>query len=95
MIIIFILIAAIFLGFILSGVMAPVIIAANRKQIRNMEAILEAYKRLISLDKDTEEDRRETLSRLHALKKKVWIGDKASVARADDILSEFVQISPR
>lgn len=90
MIILIILIVAIFAGIFLSGMLAPVIIVANRKQLKAMREAVAYYEDHLKEDNmDTQFEYSATIKTLYSLKKKIWIGDKKSVAEAEDIISEF------
>ena len=77
-----------------TGMMAPVIIVANRKQLKEMRNRVDAYRVNTMQDLvDPQEEFKATLKTLYSLKKKVWIGDKKSVAEADDIIAEFTDLN--
>ena len=91
MIIIVILVAALFVGLILSGIIAPVLIFNNRKRLAEMKEWIKIYEEIPEQERKVV--RMRYTQKLLEVKGKIFKGDKAAVVDAADLMEQFYQIS--
>jgi uncharacterized membrane protein (DUF106 family) len=91
MIIIVILVVAIFVGLMLSGIIAPVLIFQNRKRLAEMKELIKQYEGIEEGGRSVV--RMRYTQKLLEVKGKIFKGDKAAVVDAADLMEQFYQIS--
>lgn len=88
--IIVILIVGVIIGVLIAFIAAPIIVAKNRRILREMREAVEVYEQgEYSMSADREEARQELKRTLVALKAKMSIYDKQSFAAATDLVALY------